>query len=53
VRAHVRHAETEYDKLLARGVERCEARDSVAEAVEVVVRRWSCSRTDCPTPARS
>ena len=42
VRAHVRHVETEYDMLLARGVERREARHSVAEFVEVVVRRWSC-----------
>jgi hypothetical protein len=41
VRAHVRHAETEYDKLLARGVERREARRWVPATVDAVVERWS------------
>lgn len=40
VRAHVRHAGTEYDKLLARGVERGAARQSVAPAVDAVLRLW-------------
>jgi hypothetical protein len=40
VAAHVRHRETDYDRLLASGVERREARDRVAEQVGGVVRRW-------------
>ena len=40
VHAHVRHAGTEYDKLLARGVERGAARQSVAPAVDAVLRLW-------------
>jgi hypothetical protein len=38
--AHVRHTETEYDHLLARGTDRHEARIGVAGLVDVVVRRW-------------
>jgi hypothetical protein len=41
VTAHIRHAETDYDKLLAQGIERWEARQSVAGAVQDVVERWS------------
>lgn len=40
VAAHVRHAETRYDVLLARGIERWEARDRVREDVERVLTRW-------------
>jgi hypothetical protein len=38
--AHVRHAETEYDRLLARGFERFDARDRVAGAVDEVLQKW-------------
>jgi hypothetical protein len=38
--AHVRHAETPYDELLARGVERWDARNRVATAVDRVLARW-------------
>jgi hypothetical protein len=41
VRAHIRHAETDYDNLLARGTGRAAARHSVAEAVAVVLDRWA------------
>ena len=40
VAAHVRHRETDYDQLLASGVDRQEARDRVAAQVGEVVRRW-------------
>lgn len=40
VNAHIRHAETEYDSLLAMGCERWEARDQVAVAVADVLARW-------------
>jgi hypothetical protein len=38
--AHVRHDETHYDELLARGVERRDARDRVREDVDRVLSRW-------------
>jgi hypothetical protein len=38
--AHVRHDETRYDELLARGVERWDARDRVREHVDRVLSRW-------------
>ena len=38
--AHVRHAETEYDRLLARGCERREARTLIAKDVERVLAAW-------------
>jgi hypothetical protein len=38
--AHVRHAETRYDDLLVRGVERSDARDRVREDVDGVLSRW-------------
>ena len=41
VRAHVRHAHTEYDRLLGRGWERAEARAAVAAKVAEVMERWS------------
>lgn len=40
VRAHVRHGHTPYDDLLARGVDRADARGSVRDAVDAVVDRW-------------
>jgi hypothetical protein len=40
VAAHLRHAETGYDKLLARGIERWEARDRVRQDVDRVLKRW-------------
>lgn len=40
VRAHVRHAHTPYDELLAGGEERHEARAAVAGEVEEVLGRW-------------
>jgi len=40
VMAHVRHTETEYDSLLAMGLERWEAREQVAGAVDRVLARW-------------
>jgi hypothetical protein len=38
--AHVRHAETSYDTLLAKGYERSQARSQVEEAVAQVLARW-------------
>ena len=38
--AHMRHAETEYDRLLARGLERFDARDGVAGRVDEVLEKW-------------
>jgi hypothetical protein len=40
VAAHVRHRETGYDTLLARGEDRSEARAAVANAVREVLQRW-------------
>ncbi len=40
VRAHVRHVHTAYDEMLARGVERSDARARVAADVERVLARW-------------
>jgi hypothetical protein len=39
--AHIRHAETEYDDLLAKGIERWEARDLVHDQVDDVLDSWS------------
>ncbi len=38
--AHIRHAETQYDSLLARGYERQEARARVEETIDRVLSRW-------------
>jgi hypothetical protein len=38
--AHVRHQETKYDELLAKGHERWQARAAVEEAVDRVLRKW-------------
>jgi hypothetical protein len=40
VTAHVRHAETNYDDLLLKGIERWEARDKVYSDVSQVLDRW-------------
>jgi hypothetical protein len=40
VTAHVRHHETRYDELLARGLERGDARDQVRAEVDRVLARW-------------
>jgi len=40
VRAHVRHTHSEYDRLLGNGVERLEARSTVADKVAMVMERW-------------
>jgi hypothetical protein len=41
VQAHARHVETRYDELLADGVDRHEARATVAAALDAVLRTWS------------
>lgn len=38
--AHIRHAETQYDELLARGFEQREAREQVTVAVDQVLAKW-------------
>ena len=38
--AHIRHTETEYDTLLARGSERRAARAQVEEKIDRVLARW-------------
>jgi hypothetical protein len=43
VRAHVRHRHTRYDELLARGIDRGEARASVRGDVDEIVERWRVS----------
>lgn len=40
VRAHIRHAETQYDTLLASGIDRREARTAIASIVDSVAQRW-------------
>lgn len=39
--AHIRHNETNYDELLAKGYERWEARDRVKFDIDEVLERWS------------
>lgn len=41
--AHIRHTETQYDILLARGYDRWEARAQVEEAVNKVLAQWEAS----------
>lgn len=41
--AHIRHAETEYDELLARGYDRWDARAEVDEAVDQILTQWEAS----------
>ena len=38
--AHIRHSETPYDKLLADGYERCDARAEVKETVDKILIEW-------------
>jgi hypothetical protein len=38
--AHIRHAETEYDELLAQGYERYDAREMVSSAIDEVLLQW-------------
>ena len=38
--AHIRHAETNYDELLSRGIERSLARDEVDDEINEVLARW-------------
>ena len=45
VTAHVRHAETNYDELLLRMVERSDARAMVHDAVEEVLEKWETGRS--------
>ncbi len=40
VRAHIRHCHTPYDKLLARGTDRADARAAVDDAVDKVFEAW-------------
>lgn len=40
VRAHVRHEHTPYDELLARGLDRADARGRVRDAVDGVLAKW-------------
>jgi hypothetical protein len=40
VRAHIRHQETDYDKLLGRGVPRDLARERVRDTVDEIAARW-------------
>ena len=40
VRAHIRHAETEYDMFLAQGYDRYEARSLVEDKVLDVISKW-------------
>jgi len=44
VRAHVRHAHTEYDRILAEGVEPIAARGLVRSSIERVLARWRGAR---------
>ena len=43
--AHIRHTETDYDALLARGIERNDCRDRVRERVDDVLGEWSQMRS--------
>jgi hypothetical protein len=38
--AHIRHAETEYDQLLATGYDRSDARFQIQEAISQTLERW-------------
>jgi hypothetical protein len=40
--AHIRHWETNYDELSARGVERLDVREAVGESVTPVLLSWKC-----------
>ena len=38
--AHIRHTETEYDKLLMRGVDRYDARRIISDKINQVLEKW-------------
>ena len=38
--AHIRHLETNYDELLAKGLERHDAREQVADEIRRVLAQW-------------
>jgi hypothetical protein len=40
VSAHIRHGKTQYDKLLAKGYDRYDARDAVKEKVNHIIKKW-------------
>jgi hypothetical protein len=40
VTAHVRHAETDYDELLLKGIERRDVRENVYSKVSKMLDRW-------------
>jgi len=44
--AHIRHTETNYDDLLAQGMEHWMAREQVEDEIDDVLRRWSARRSD-------
>ncbi len=44
VRAHIRHEHSPYDRLLAQGADRLDARQEVAAQVDSVMARWSASQ---------
>jgi hypothetical protein len=44
--AHIRHAHTEYDRLVAQGAEPVDARATVRPAIERVLARWKAERSD-------
>ena len=48
VRAHVRHARTSYDELLARGVDRHEARGCIRGELDEVLSAWRHNASDEP-----
>ncbi len=41
VLAHVRHRETDYDELLARGIDRHDARSMVKRSMDLVMEKWT------------
>lgn len=45
VTAHVRHAHTEYDRMLDEGYDRDSARHFVRDDMQDVLTRWGCRRT--------
>jgi hypothetical protein len=40
VQAHIRHRHTQYDALMAAGIDRLDARAHVREAIDVVLAKW-------------
>jgi hypothetical protein len=39
--AHIRHRETDYDRLLSRGFDRAEARSTVKGEIDEVLKKWA------------